>query len=99
MVKRVWIEVPDWVDEVLVRKRVGGDSVFSILCSGRLSSERLGITELKEDISIDESILGLREKEIILHRHQKPFIDRCLPTDETHDRLGLYDKVYASIVQ
>ena len=61
--------------------------------------ERLGVTELKEDISIDESILALREKEIILHRHQKPFIDRCLPTDETHDRLGLYDKVYASIVQ
>jgi len=41
--------------------------------------ERLGVTELKEDISIDESILGLREKEIILHRHQR-LIPRSLIT-------------------
>ena len=95
----VWIEVPDWVGEDLVRKRVGEIAYSLSYLPVDYLRERLGVTELKEDISIDESILGLREKEIILHRHQNPFIDRCLQTDGTRDRLGLYDKVYALIVQ
>ena len=79
MVKRVWIEVPDWVGEDLVRKMVKEITYSLSYVPVDYLRERLGITELKEDISIDESILGPREKELILHRHQKPFIDRCLP--------------------
>jgi len=61
--KRVWVEVPDWVDEDLVKKRVKEIAYSLSYVSVDYLRKRLGITELKEDISIDESILGLREKE------------------------------------
>jgi len=61
--KRVWVEVPDWVDEDLVKKRVKEIAYSLSYVSVDYLRKRLGVTELKEDISIDESILGLREKE------------------------------------
>ena len=61
--KRVWVEVPDWVDEEFIKKKVKEIAYSLSYVSVDYLRKRLGVTELKEDISIDESILGLREKE------------------------------------
>ena len=61
--KRVWVEVPDWVDEDLVKKRVKELAYTLSYVPVDYLRKRLGVTELKENISIDESTLGLREKE------------------------------------
>jgi len=61
--KRVWIEVPDWVDEELVRKKVKEIAYSLSYVPVDYLRKKLGITELKEDISISESIVELREKE------------------------------------
>ena len=61
--KRVWVEVPDWVDEELLRKKVKEIAYSLSYVPVDYLRRRLGITELKEDISISESIVGLREKE------------------------------------
>jgi len=61
--KRVWVEVPDWVDEELLRKKVKEMTYSLSYVPVDYLRKRLGITELKEDISISESIVGLREKE------------------------------------
>ena len=61
--KRVWVEVPDWVDEELLRKKVKEMAYSLSYVPVDYLRRRLGITELKEDISISESIVGLREKE------------------------------------
>ena len=61
--KRVWVEVPDWVDEELLRKKVKEMAYSLSYVPVDYLRRRLGVTELKEDISISESIVGLREKE------------------------------------
>ena len=61
--KRVWVEVPDWVDEELVRKKVKEIAYSLSYVPVDYLRKKLGITELKEDISISESIVELREKE------------------------------------
>ena len=61
--KRVWVEVPDWVDEELLRKKVKEMAYSLSYVPVDYLRKRLGVTELKEDISISESIVGLREKE------------------------------------
>ena len=61
--KRVWVEVPDWVDEELVRKKVKEIAYSLSYVPVDYLRKKLGITELKEDIFVDESIMGLREKE------------------------------------
>ena len=61
--KRVWIEVPDWVDEELVRKKVKEIAYSLSYVPVDYLRKKLSITELKEDISISESIVELREKE------------------------------------
>ena len=61
--KGVWVEVPDWVDEELVRKKVKEIAYSLSYVPVDYLRKRLGVTELKEDISISESIVGLREKE------------------------------------
>ena len=61
--KRVWIEVPDWVDEELFRKKVKEITYSLSYVPVDHLRKKLGITELKEDIFVDESIMGLREKE------------------------------------
>jgi len=60
--KRVWVEVPDWVDEELIRKRVKEIAYSLSYVPVDYLRKRLGITELKEDIFVDESIMGLREE-------------------------------------
>ncbi|MCD6535948.1 MAG: hypothetical protein J7K49_02815 [Thaumarchaeota archaeon] len=61
--KRFWVEVPDWVDEELVRKKVKEIAYSLSYIPVDYLRKKLSITELKEDISISESILRLREKE------------------------------------
>ena len=61
--KRVWVEVPDWVDEELVRKKVKEITYSLSYVPVDYLRKKLGVTELKEDIFVDESIAGLREKE------------------------------------
>jgi len=61
--KRVWVEVPDWVDEDLVKKRVKEIAYSLSYVPVDYLRKKLGVTELKEDISIDESILELRKEE------------------------------------
>ena len=61
--KKIWVEVPDWVDEELLRKKVKEIAYSLSYVPVDYLRKKLGITELKEDISISESIVGLREKE------------------------------------
>ncbi|MCD6536064.1 MAG: hypothetical protein J7K49_03420 [Thaumarchaeota archaeon] len=61
--KKIWVEVPDWVDEELLRKKVKEMAYSLSYVPVDYLRKRLGVTELKEDISISESIVGLREKE------------------------------------
>ena len=61
--KRVWVEVPDWVDEELVRKRVREITYSLSYVPVEHIRNKLGITELKDEIKIDENISSLREVE------------------------------------
>ena len=60
--KRVWVEVPDWVDEELVRKKVKEITYSLSYVPVDYLRKKLGVTELKEDIFVDESIMGSGRK-------------------------------------
>ncbi|MDJ0270647.1 MAG: hypothetical protein NXY59_08925 [Aigarchaeota archaeon] len=61
--KRVWVEVPDWVDEEMVRKRVKEIAyTFSYVPVEHLRN-KFGISELKEEIDVNDHVSSIREKE------------------------------------
>ena len=61
--KRVWVEVPEWVDEELVRKKVREMTYALSYIPVDYIRNKLGITELSDKIEINENIGSLRNVE------------------------------------